>query len=210
MFNSKILRTTLEREALRDPDVTWVKAKRFNGRIYEPSQYPLTLGEINEQAKSAFSLGQCLGLSIALHEQTKWPMVAVASSSYADSNFPGWSQEWNDNRTLADFSDFVNKDFTLVHQGVQPRSDRFLDIKGYRQPKDVLEYYRKKQGKEMALLQTSLNDLQLIEDQLFEQDMVAAGIFALAVLEKYGIDGYSNNQHGREKARQIADWLVER
>jgi len=81
----------------------------------------LTPGQIDARARTIFRYGGCSALAIALHDATRWPILAVTDSHNVDEGRTGGG--------------------SALHWGVRHPSGMFLDIEGLHRDEDLIEEY---------------------------------------------------------------------
>lgn len=126
--------------------------------------WDLIPGLIDHNAKQAFTNGQCHALALALHQQTKWPLI--------------WTtfQTCNHRLCSQDQDAYCHPDHVLV----KTPKETYLDILGEHSLESLQKIY-----KEVGSLSTSRLEHLISIEHFIEPDHQAANTFVDAVLALY-------------------------
>lgn len=146
----------------------------------------LQAGVIDDETEYAYTNGQCIALSLALHELTGWPIVAQLSR-------PG-DRDWEDRTHGRHIGKREARDgwfYHFVHSLVESPDGWLIDIRAEHDAEDfrIEASYNYGTcalvGVEAAALQSALADARKHGAVHMEQDIEAAKSFARILLSEY-------------------------
>jgi len=144
-------------------------------------------GVIDDEAEYAYTNGQCIALSLALHKLTDWPIIAQLSR-------PG-DRDWEDRTHGRHIGKREARDgwfYHFVHSLVQTPDGWLIDIRSEHDAEDFRIEASYHYGTcalvsvEPAALQSALADARKHGAVHMEQNVEAATGFAKVLLAEYG------------------------